>query len=148
MKKCPACDRENLEGANFCDRCGARLRKKALASSINTAAPIAYLEVGVLDRKYEIFPDMDVLIGRGDQEKGLLPDIMFPSRKALEYGVSRVHAKIFCQGNNYHVGDLDSTNSVILNGKKLAPQVPYQLNDGDVLEFGLLEAVFRLGRGP
>lgn len=144
MKECPVCGRENLDVANFCDGCGQRLRSPKPPSSINTKASRAFLETSLPERRYELFPDKDALVGRGAPGGDVVPDIMFPERDAIEHGVSRIHAKIFCHGNTYYIADLDSTNSVYLNGKKLAPQFPYELKHGDRLEFGLYKAGFLL----
>lgn len=146
MRKCQRCNRENLEAANYCDSCGQRMRKKQKEASINMLASPAYLEVGLLDRKYEIFPDRDALVGRGDANKNLFLDIMLPEKDAVMHGVSRVHAKIFCHDNIYYIADLDSTNSVYLNGKKLFPQAPHPLHNDDTIQLGLLSAKFMLER--
>lgn len=146
MRKCPQCDRDNLEIANYCDNCGQRLRNRREEASINALASSAYLDVEILNKRYDIFPDNDVLIGRGDADRGLYLDIMIPERDASMRGVSRIHAKIFCHDNTYYVADLDSTNAVRLNGEKLVPQAPYRLKDGDGIELGLLPIRFVVNR--
>jgi len=48
--------------------------------------------------------------------------------------VSRRHARLFIQGNNYHIEDLGSTNGTFIAGQRLAG--PYMLRVGEVVTFG------------
>ncbi len=50
--------------------------------------------------------------------------------------VSRYHARIEHDGQDYRVVDLNSTNGTHLNDAKLLPQVPEILNPGSVLRIG------------
>ncbi|MEO0565576.1 MAG: FHA domain-containing protein, partial [Chloroflexota bacterium] len=47
-------------------------------------------------------------------------------------GVSRHHARITREHNFIHITDLNSTNGTWVNGKKLEPDRPYKLQDGDM----------------
>jgi hypothetical protein len=48
--------------------------------------------------------------------------------------ISRRHARLFLQGNNYVIEDLGSTNGTSVNGQKLVG--PYILRPGEVITFG------------
>ncbi len=48
--------------------------------------------------------------------------------------VSRRHARLFIQGNNYVIEDLGSTNGTYVNGQRLMG--PYVLRPGEVIVFG------------
>lgn len=48
--------------------------------------------------------------------------------------VSRRHARLFIQGNNYFIEDLGSTNGTFIAGQRLAG--PYLLRVGEVITFG------------
>ena len=49
-------------------------------------------------------------------------------------GVSRRHARLDCSATACTITDLGSANGTIVNGEKLAPQVPHLLNHGDTLQ--------------
>ena len=57
--------------------------------------------------------------------------------------VSRVHALLEHNGNNYTLTDLNSTNATRLNGKRLTPDQDTPINDGDTLQFGKISATFK-----
>lgn len=56
--------------------------------------------------------------------------------------VSRLHATILRQGNEYFVRDEDSTNGTFLNGRKLNAGEPVKINDGDRLRMSNEEFTF------
>ena len=56
---------------------------------------------------------------------------------AVEDGaVSRTHAKLSIQGNDYTLEDLGSTNGTTVNGRVLAAHQPVRLRSGDEVSFG------------
>ncbi|MEH1849726.1 MAG: FHA domain-containing protein [Nostoc sp.] len=50
--------------------------------------------------------------------------------------VSRIHAQIWVNGDEYHITDLGSSNGTYVNGAKLQPQVFFPLHPGDRISFG------------
>jgi hypothetical protein len=50
--------------------------------------------------------------------------------------VSREHARIERRSGILYITDLNSTNGTILNGRRLQPYVPYQINEGDTICMG------------
>lgn len=50
--------------------------------------------------------------------------------------VSRVHANILVNGNNYSIEDLGSANGTYLNNSVLVPLTPYALKLGDTIDLG------------
>jgi len=56
---------------------------------------------------------------------------------------SRMHAVIEHIGSTYTLTDLDSTNSTRVNGKRLEPERPTPINDGDTLAFGTVTCTFK-----
>jgi hypothetical protein len=54
--------------------------------------------------------------------------------------VSRFHAKIIRDGENYFIEDLNSANGTFVNGIKVKKEL---LNDNDILQFGDIVCVFK-----
>ncbi|MEI8167659.1 MAG: FHA domain-containing protein, partial [Chloroflexales bacterium] len=57
---------------------------------------------------------------------------------AIESGVGRRHARLFVQGGQILIEDLDSTNGTFRNGVRLAPRQPSPVANGDELRLGNL----------
>lgn len=57
-------------------------------------------------------------------------------------GVSRLHARITRQEDQYFIEDLNSTNGTYLNGEVLEYHQPRELNRNDRIRFGMEEYVF------
>lgn len=75
-------------------------------------------------------------IGRWDADNGIFPDVDLDSYDA-EAKVSRRHARIIHQNNQYMIEDLGSTNGTFINrGRRLIPGNPHILNDGDEVIVG------------
>ena len=62
--------------------------------------------------------------------------------------VSRSHARLACTQSSCQITDLNSSNGTYLNGERLAPQVPVDLNPGDTLRIGPFELVFEAYTAP
>ncbi|NWG20466.1 MAG: FHA domain-containing protein [Chloroflexi bacterium] len=76
------------------------------------------------------------VIGRGDPVSKYFPDIDLSAHGALDQGVGRRHARIFVQGGQILLEDLDSTNGTLVNGQKVAPRQARALADGDQITLG------------
>jgi pSer/pThr/pTyr-binding forkhead associated (FHA) protein len=159
--KCPQCGNDNIEGALFCDECGSKLtEEEAQAPEVQEApetpeapeapeAPAAGKMVLVLkDSGEEIeLPEADeVIIGREDPISEVFPDIDLTSHGGEEGGVSRKHCRIIKQGDEYKIEDLESTNLTFVNKKKLEPNQPEALNEGDEIRLGKVVMTFRAGQ--
>jgi hypothetical protein len=59
--------------------------------------------------------------------------------RIADSGVSSKHAKIWCENGQYFLMDLGSTNGTFVNEKDVDRE---QLNDGDVITFGMTKASF------
>lgn len=137
MKYCGYCGTENVDDAKFCDNCGKQFEEAPKKEpTINVKARPAVLTSVASGTSFELHPDEETIIGRGDPSRGLEPQVLLDDPDALQDGVSRLHAKIICTGNEYYLLDLNSTNSTYLNKKKLVPQEHNKLNDGDELQLG------------
>lgn len=77
-----------------------------------------------------------VLIGRTDVQQGFVPDIDVIGLGYDDAGVSRKHAALEHDGERVKVRDLSSTNGTYLNGKRVMPEQPRILRNGDDLRMG------------
>jgi pSer/pThr/pTyr-binding forkhead associated (FHA) protein len=147
----------------FCDQCGealddATMTPAAAASSpydATSAAPqapvmtapapattTARLVIKEDGAEFPLAGKSEFLVGREDPVSNIYPDIDLTAHKGEEHGVSRTHAKIYAQGSQYLIEDLNSTNSTYLNRQKLAAKTPTPIKDGDEVRFGKVEATF------
>jgi pSer/pThr/pTyr-binding forkhead associated (FHA) protein len=78
------------------------------------------------------------IVGRSDPVSNFYPDLDLGPHGALDNGVGRRHLRVFLQGGQVLIEDLDSTNGTVLNGQKLAPRQPQPLRDGDQILAGKL----------
>lgn len=76
------------------------------------------------------------MIGRWDADGGIFPDVDL-DQDDPEAKVSRRHARIYCQNNQYLIEDLGSTNGTFVNrGPRLLPGNKQPLNNGDEIIVG------------
>ncbi|MCP4542055.1 MAG: zinc-ribbon domain-containing protein [Chloroflexi bacterium] len=87
----------------------------------------------------------EIIIGREDPVSNVFPEIDLTDHGGDEGGVSRRHARIFVQGDQIFVEDLNSTNYTHVNQQRLTPGHPHPLNDGDELRFGRVKLDFYFG---
>ncbi len=83
----------------------------------------------------------DMIIGREDPKHEIHPDIQIDDSTMT---LGRKHARLFYQQGTWMVEDQNSRNKTRLNGKILSPYEPQQLSDGDLLQFGRVEARFEM----
>jgi hypothetical protein len=149
---CPVCGTEIQAGDKFCSNCGAALEEMPQAMPAEAVpAPAPAVPAGprlqVVDSGAEIpLPaGEEILIGREDPVSGIYPDIDLTPHGGEEGGVSRRHAKLYVEGSNYFVEDLDSTNYTFINKQKLTPHTRYPVNDGDEIRCGRVALVLNAG---
>nr|MBA2682507.1 FHA domain-containing protein [Ktedonobacteraceae bacterium] len=83
------------------------------------------------------------VVGRYDNDLGGVQPEVDLSRKQGSDTVSRVHAAFERTGTTYTLTDLNSTNATRINNKRLEPDKPAPINDGDALQFGKVQATFK-----
>lgn len=88
------------------------------------------------------------VIGRADDATRYIPDIDLLPYGAREFGVSRKHAVLVRYRGGVHIVDLNSVNGTYINGERLAPEIPYALNDGDKIMLGNLELIITKAEAP
>jgi pSer/pThr/pTyr-binding forkhead associated (FHA) protein len=153
----------NPDGSAFCDECGERLDggsaaatgaapASAAPSVMGATMPATTMPATAASPRLIIQDDNTVvdlrgkseaLVGREDPVSNVYPDVDMTPHNGEEGGVSRIHAKILINGNQYMVEDENSTNSTFVNRQKLAPKTPTPIKDGDELRFGRVVAIFR-----
>jgi len=84
----------------------------------------------------------EIIVGREDPVSGIFPGIDLTDHGGDEGGVSRQHARIFAQGTQVFIEDLNSTNYTYINQQKLTPGQPHPLNSGDEVRFGRVKLTF------
>ena len=83
------------------------------------------------------------LVGRYDHDVGgMQPEVDLSNTQGSDT-VSRIHATLEHIGSAYTLTDLNSTNSTRLNGKRLEPDKPTPINDGDAIAFGKVTCTFK-----
>jgi len=144
--KCTQCQMENIDGALFCEECGAQLEavSAVMDSAVeNTGAGAALVFTSPDGSKLEIPAKDEVVIGREDPISEVFPDVDLTGLGGMEHGVSRKHAVIHRAGTGYTVEDMGSTNGTYVNKKRIQPHVPQAVKPGDEVRFGKLALSLR-----
>lgn len=170
MQRCSHCNAQQLEGAIFCSDCGASLlvspsrsestaalhktssefatvetvAPTTIAAPLPSASPNVALIVINSGRRISLDGDQELLVGRKDNQRGIYPDVDLGLDGGFDAGVSRRHAIITPRGSGYLIEDLASANGTFINGRRLKPQAPAQINSGDELKFGTLILRFEI----
>ena len=84
----------------------------------------------------------EILIGREDPVNNIFPDIDLTDHGGDRGGVSRRHTRIFTQGDQVFIEDLNSTNYTYVNQQKLVPGQPHLLRDGDEIRLGKVLLIY------
>lgn len=114
----------------------------------NTAERMIHLQIRGLIEKLAFEEETEIVLGRVDLAN---PD---PGRFDLtpfgghERGVSRAHALLRYADNQLTVTDLNSANGTTVNQKRILPNEPLVLHDGDQLMLGSLSIGVRLDPKP
>ena len=133
-RPCPSCGRSNRPEAHFCGHCGTYLsgQLRAILQIIGPAGPAWEMPVTKLP----------FLIGRKSAGDGIYPDLDLSYYDAKF--VSRRHAQITRNDNEYALVDMGSANGTFVNGVQLPPHVSRVLRSGDRITIGKAHLVFRL----
>lgn len=146
MRKCIGCEAEFENDLEFCTECGEPVADfgEAQDPGADTA-----------DDKAEVLPHLmlesgerlelkagDVILGRIDPVDGIHPDVDLTGYRAYDLGVSRKHAVILRENDEYMLEDLGSANGTIVNSEKAEPGVRILLREGDTIFLGRLKATF------
>jgi len=141
--KCTQCQMENIEGALFCEECGAKLEsRQEFVEAADAAAP--QLVLSTQDgSKLDIPAKDEIVIGREDPISDVFPDLDLTNYGGMEKGVSRKHAVLHRAGPDYTLEDMGSTNGTYVNKKRIQPHVPQAIKAGDEVRLGKLSLSVR-----
>lgn len=78
-------------------------------------------------------------IGRKHKSQSVVPDIDLSLFKAYDWGISRLHATIIAHSGTVSITDIGSSNGTWIDGKRILPNQPAQLNHGDIFYLGKLK---------
>lgn len=167
MQICWNCGTEQLDGAVFCSECGASLvgrtpRQETTASlghqtthetlptdfpdiaepepalpSVGESFSLVLLSNG---RRLPLEGDKELLIGRVDEKRGIVPDIDLGPHGGYDAGVSRRHALLSLHAGKCLLEDLGSANGTFINNRRVVPNHPTPVSSGDEVKFGTLLA--------
>lgn len=161
MIECPICKHQEFVGSLYCSECGTRLVKAPAPSTVEVARDRVSGDVTVTRPATMEGPELDSgaiiglrvvssgqvisLVGRDNYTLGrmiptqaVVPDVDLSPFDAHEHGVSRMHAEIRLDPDGVHIVDLDSANGTLVNGRKLQPQDPLDVRNGDIIQLGSL----------
>lgn len=140
--KCPECEFDNIEGTAYCDGCGTKLSsddapsQSATPTDTETIQPAetAKLLLTATGNEYPIKKDV-VLLGRESVADSIFPEVDLTSVDPEGY-ISRRHAQIQRQGDDYTIMDLESMNGTFVNNKILLKDETYTLANDDEIRAG------------
>mgnify|MGYP005842586179 CR=1 FL=1 len=152
---CPSCGRANRLGEAYCYSCGALLNVTSLetrnldpiTSELQQVGQSHFgrstellLHVRGADRPFAvpIRQKLELTLGRNSLTAATKPDIDLSPFQAVDYGVSRLHARLRYQDDTITIADLGSVNHTYVNGQRLHPHEVRVLRDGDEIRLGRL----------
>jgi RsiW-degrading membrane proteinase PrsW (M82 family) len=129
LQLCPVCSTPQRPGAKFCSHCGANIKLPARENLATRPHFVSVTPEGQ-ERIAYILNDHEIMIGR-TLNNGFV--IEHPS-------VSKRHARIVVEDNDYALYDLGSSNGTFVNGKRIKET---KLQDGCEVRFGRAHYVYR-----
>jgi hypothetical protein len=154
---------ENVDGAFFCDHCGAVLEDAAVpgaricavcgqpnapeaAECANCGAALAdsaaisratvRLVIPATGASFDLSDLQEAVIGRADPTCDVFPDIDLAPHGGEKDGVSRQHARFRRERDRFTIEDMQSINFTFLNKQRLEANAPTPLKSGDELRLG------------
>jgi serine/threonine-protein kinase len=126
----------------FCAHCGAQ--QPTSLDWANVSAKLLVLDPASAEVRGTFALNRQTsLIGRTDPVSGIFPEVDL-SRYDPQSKVSRRHARIWREGDQYVIEDLSSVNGTVVNDTHpLSPKQPLGLKDGDVVRVGETRLLFR-----
>jgi serine/threonine-protein kinase len=151
---CGFCGQRIVASDVFCAFCGSQqpVGQQKSAASFGVApatARLTLLNTEEIDSPvFSLDKDSNV-VGRRDPMSNIFPEVDL-SKFDPQTKISRRHARIWREGNNYLVEDLGSSNGTILmpalsDNVRLLPHQPHVLTNGDKIKVGDTTMSFMIG---
>lgn len=129
LELCPICTTLQRPGAKFCARCGANIKLPA-KENLDTRPHFVTVSPEGEERIAYILNSNEILIGRTLNNSFV---IEHPS-------VSKRHARIVAEADEYSLFDLGSSNGTFVDGKRVSET---KLEDGCEVRFGRAHFIYR-----
>ncbi|MEZ5425727.1 MAG: protein kinase [Pyrinomonadaceae bacterium] len=152
---CGFCGQSIVASDLFCAFCGAKqpIAQKGVHAENYASAPMTaklmILGTNELESPTYTIEKDDNLVGRRDPMSNIFPEVDL-SKFDPQTKISRRHARIWREGNQYLVEDLGSSNGTLLlpvvnEAFRLVPNKPHVLTNGDKIKLGDTTLHFVLG---
>ena len=152
---CGFCGQKIVATDLFCAFCGAKqpIAQQGVHSEIYSPAPatakLMILGTGDLETPAFSLEKHDNLVGRRDPMSNIFPEVDL-SKYDPQTKISRRHARIWREGQNFLVEDLGSSNGTLLlsptrDALRLIPHQPHSLASGDKIQMGDTTLHFVIG---
>ena len=132
LQLCPVCSTLQRPGAKYCSRCGANIKLPA-KENLDTRPHFVSVTPDGHERIAYILNEDEIMVGRTLNNSFV---IEHPS-------VSKRHARVIAQNDEYDLVDLGSSNGTFVNGKRIKET---RLEDGCEVRFGRAHFVYRAQR--
>lgn len=158
MARCIQCGHENFLDMPICEECYALLPSTGLLSSIPddrspghrqwatrhlkhrgqlTGHQVAFY-VDEFEKPIIVPVAGELILGRQPPDTSATARLDLTPYRAVQLGLSRIHAAIRRNGRGFEIVDLGSTNGTRLNQVALEPYIPNALTAGDRLRLALM----------
>jgi serine/threonine protein kinase len=153
---CGFCGKQIVATDVFCAFCGAQqpiaqqsFSQPAIAAAQPLTAKLVILGTGELEPSSYRLEKTENLLGRRDPMSNIFPEVDL-SKYDPQTKISRRHARIWRDGNNFLVEDLGSSNGTTLlpavsDSIRLLPHQPHALTSGDKIRLGDTTLHFTVG---
>jgi len=167
-KFCPFCQRKNKINAVRCEHCGVLLISQSpdihTTINVNDVPESSVIEVIPCSKRIKKLPKNNfalfildfsepiivpiqttVILGRDDSDEAEENLVDFSRFGDVTLGISRKHAAIYFEDDQFSIEDLGSTNGTWINRHRLMPGERHPIKNDDQIWLGPLKIVFCLG---
>ena len=146
MIQCKTCGAEFYPGTLFCKECGDFLLDAAQQDQLPESAHQQFIHylIPSSSRQGKLDLSIPIWIGRSDPESEFEPQLDLTGDGGIELGVSRRHALIRKDEQEFVLIDQRSVNGTWVNQERLVAERPYPLRPTTQVRFGRLLVIIIL----